>query len=195
MRQLIRRTRLKKIPVFEGSIDNIVGLIYAKVLFLEPDKPLRDCVMPVHFVPEVMNCEQLLRHFRDTTTQLAVAVDEYGGMAGIITLEDVLEEIVGDIRDPEDEVPEPEIVRISDDEYDISGRLSLRYWTEMFPVTQTRQRVATLGGLVTSRLGRPAAVGDTVKFGNVELTVTKLGRRQIRRLHLRRVGQTHDSGA
>ena len=195
LRRLIRQARLTKIPIYDGAIDNIVGLIYAKVLFLDRDKPLKDCVVPVQFVPEVMNCEQLLRHFRDTSTQLAIAVDEYGGMAGLITLEDILEEIVGDIRDPEDEVPEPEIVRVSSDEYLVSGRLSLRYWTQMFPVTEAKQRVATLGGLVTARLGRPASIGDTVRFGNVELTVIKLGRRYIEKLRLKLVDDAPPSGA
>jgi CBS domain containing-hemolysin-like protein len=185
LRELMRETRLKKIPVYDGSIDNIIGLIYAKLLFLDPDRPLRDSVLPVRFVPEIMSCEQLLRHFRQTRTQLAIAVDEYGGMAGLITLEDVLEIIVGDIRDPEDPAAEPEIVPLDGGDYDVSGRLSIRYWAEAFGVGELNQRVATLGGLVAGRLGRPAKLGDVVRIGNVELTVAKVTHYRIDRLRLR----------
>ena len=106
LRELMRSTRRKKVPVYDRTVDNIVGLIYAKVLFLNPDKPLRSLVQPVRFVPELITCEQLLLHFRSTKTQLAIAVDEYGGMAGLVTLEDVLEAIVGDLQGP-GEAPAP----------------------------------------------------------------------------------------
>ncbi len=191
LRELIRETRLKKIPVYDGSIDNIIGLIYAKVLFLEPDRPLRELVMPVRFVPEIMNCEQLVRHFRQTRTQLAIAVDEYGGMAGLITLEDVLEIIVGDIRDPDDPAAEPEIVPLDDGSYDVSGRLGVRYWAEAFGAGELNQRVATLGGLVGERLGRPAKANDVVRIGNVELTVAKVTHYRIDRLRLRLLKPEH----
>lgn len=190
LRQLIRETHLKKIPVYDGNIDNIIGLIYAKVLFLEPDRPLREIVMPVRFVPELINCEQLLRHFRETRTQLAIAVDEYGGMAGLVTLEDVLELIVGEIHDPDDKPEAPEIVQVGPDEYDISGRLSIYYWSQSFGLPPLADRVATVGGLVTARLGRPAVVGDRVCIGNLELTATSVHRRRIERLRLRRLTAT-----
>ena len=185
LRELIRSTRLKKIPVFDGSIDRIVGLIYAKILFLKPDQTLEDVLMPVHFVPELATCEALLRHFRQTKSQLAIVVDEYGGTAGLVTLEDVFEEIVGEISDPEDEPPEREIKPLSDTEYDISGRLDIRYWVEIFDLPAQSERVATVSGLVTAKLGRPARVGDVVRFRNVELRVTSVHRWRIERLHLR----------
>lgn len=194
LRDLMRESKLKKIPVYEGSIDNVIGLIYAKILFLEPDTKLRDAIMPVHFVPEVANCERLLRHFRDNKSQLAIAVDEYGGMAGLVTLEDILEEIVGDIRDRDDPPPEPEITQLSDREYEISGRLSVRYWSQVFGVSAADRWTATVGGLITSRLGRPACVGDTQRFGNVELTVTHVQGRRVERLRLRLVRDDEPAG-
>ena len=185
LRELMRSTRLKKIPVYDESIDEILGLVYAKVLFLEPNQALRDVLMPVHFVPELATCEQLLQHFRQTGTQLAIAVDEYGGMAGLVTLEDVLEEIVGELSDPEEAPETPEIVPRADDEYEISGGLDVRYWAETFGLPRRAERVVTVGGLVTARLGRPARVGDVVQLSNVELRVTAVRRRRIERLHLR----------
>ena len=185
LRELIRSTRLKKIPVFNESIDQIVGLVYAKMLFLNPDQTLEDVLVPVHFVPELATCEALLRHFRQTKSQLAIVVDEYGGTAGLVTLEDVLEEIVGEISDPEDEPSEREIKPLSDTEYDISGRLDVRYWVEMFGLPAQTERVATVSGLMTAKLGRPARVGDVVRFRNVELRVTSVHRWRIERLYLR----------
>jgi len=185
LRELMRRTRHKKVPVYEGSLDNIVGLVYAKVLFLNPDKPLRTLVQPVRFVPELITCEQLLVHFRQTRSQLAIALDEYGGVAGLVTLEDVLEQIVGELHDPEETPEEPDIRALADGEYDISGRLSVHYWVETFGLPTRVERVATVGGLVMAQLGRPARLGDVVRFGNVELRVTRMLGRRIERLRLR----------
>lgn len=185
LRSLMRETRLTKVPVFESHIDNIIGLVYAKVLFFERDKTLRELVQPVRFVPEAITGEQLLKHFRKTKSQIAIAVDEFGGMAGLVTLEDVLEEIVGDIFDPEDAGAAPEISSVSETEYEISGQLSVHYWMETFGIDETPGRVTTVGGLVNAQLGRPAEVGDVARFGNVELSVVSVQRRRIRRLKLR----------
>jgi putative hemolysin len=136
-------------------------------------------------VPELATCEQLLLHFRTTKTQLAIAVDEYGGVAGLVTLEDVLEQIVGELHDPEDVPDEPDLQSLPDGAYDISGQLSVHYWVETFGLPPRIERVATVGGLVMAHLGRPAHVGDVVELGNVELQVTRMRRRRIERLHLR----------
>lgn len=184
LKELMRQARRKRVPVYEGSIDNIVGIVYAKILFLQSVARLRDVVMPVRFVPETATCEQLLAHFRATRTQIAVAVDEYGGMAGIVALEDVLEAIVGDINDVRDAPEAPEVVPLSPREYDVSGRLSTHYWAETFGQPRLA-RIATVGGLVAARLGRPPRVGDRVRVGNVELTVLNLDKRRASRLHLR----------
>ncbi len=184
LRALMRQTCRKKIPVYDGSPDNIIGLISAKVLFFAGDRPLRQLLAPVRFVPDVITCEQLLQHFRATRSQLAIAVDEYGGMAGVVTLEDVLESIVGDISAPHERVGTDEIVPISPREYDISGRLSVHYWAETFGVQPREQRVSTVGGMVTARLGRPAQPGDTVRLGNVEARVTSVRGRRIDRLRV-----------
>jgi CBS domain containing-hemolysin-like protein len=185
LRDLMRATRYKKIPVFDGTRDNIVGLVYAKVLFFNPDKTLRELVQPVRFVPELATCEQLLVHFRSTKTQLAIAVDEYGGVAGLVTLEDVIEQIVGELHDPEDVPDEPDIQPLPDGAYDISGQLSVHYWVETFALPPRVERVATVGGLVMARLGRPAQAGDVVELGNIRLQVTRVRRRRIERLQLR----------
>jgi len=188
LRDLMRSTRLKKVPVYEGSVDNLIGVVYAKVLFLNPGRPLRELIVPVRFVPEVATCEDLLQHFRETGTQLAIVVDEYGGMAGLVTLEDVLEQIVGDLSEPEEAPTAPEVVPLSDTEYEVSGRLDVRYWAQLFGLPRLAERVVTVGGLVTARLGRPARPGDTVRLGNIELRVTGMHGRRVERVQLRLMG-------
>jgi putative hemolysin len=185
LRELMRETNLRKVPVYEGNLDRIVGLVYAKVLFFSASKPLRQLVQPVRFVPELASGEQLLQHFRSTRTQLAIAVDEFGGVAGLVTLEDVIELIVGDLHDPEDELEAAEIAALADGQYEISGQMSVHYWVETFGLSTRVERVATVGGLVTSQLGRFAVVGDVVRLGNVELKVTQVQQRRIERLRLR----------
>ncbi len=188
LRALMRQTGRKKIPVYDGSPDNIIGLIYAKVLFFAGDVPLRPLVAAVRFVPEIITCEQLLQHFRETRSQFAVAVDEFGGVAGVVTLEDVLESIVGDISAPHELTEPDEIIRLSPREYDISGRLSVHYWAEVFGTEPLEQRVATVGGVVTARLGRPAQPGDKVRFGNIEAEVSVVRGQRIERVRVRLLG-------
>lgn len=183
--ELMRRTRLKKVPVYDRVIDNLVGLVYAKVLFFNPGRALRELAVPVRFVPEMITCEQLLAHFRKSKSQIAIVVDEYGGMAGLVTLEDVLERIVGGIHDPYETPAAPEITEISEREYEISGQLSIHYWAESFGVPRFVERVATVGGLVTLRLGRPPKPGDRVVLGNVELEVQEVKFRRVERLRVR----------
>jgi putative hemolysin len=194
LRDLIRETRFKKIPVYEGSKDNMIGLVYAKILFLNPDKPLREIVSPVRLVPELASCERLLVHFRESRSQVAIVIDEYGGVAGLVTLEDVLEEIVGELHEPEDEYEEPDIRALADGAYDISGALSVQYWADTFRLPPRVERVATVGGLVMAKLGRAGRVGDVVRLGNVELKVAALRHRRIHRLHLRLLDHTIHAG-
>ncbi len=192
---LMRDTRLRKVPVYEGSIDNIIGLIYAKVLFFNPNKSLRELLTPIHFVPEIITCEQVLQHFRRTNSQLAVAVDEFGGVAGLVTLEDVLEAVVGDIAEPHEADDEPELAAVTPGTYDVSGAMSVRYWAEAFGMAELPARVATVGGLVMTRLGRPARVGDVVREANVELRVLAVQQRRVLRLRVRLLPQEAETEA
>ncbi|MCA9243441.1 MAG: HlyC/CorC family transporter [Phycisphaerales bacterium] len=185
LRRLMRDTKRKKIPVYDDSVDNIIGMIYAKVLFFEPEKSLRELVQPVRFVPEIASCEQLLEHFRSTRSQVAVAVDEFGGMAGIVALEDVVEAVIGDVYNPEDDRDEPEVIRVSETEYDISGQLNVTWWAETFGVKALADRVRTVAGLVAAQLGRAPAAGDAIHFGNVELEVRSCRGWRVDRLTLR----------
>jgi len=178
LRRRFRQQHLAKLPVYEDEIDRIIGLVYAKDFFLEPHRPIRELVRPVRFVPEIITLTQLLAHFRHTRTQLAIAVDEHGGVVGLVTVEDAAEQIVGDLA-PAERPEEPSWERLDERRYRVSGGISIREWAEEFHVRPLDERVTTLAGLVLARLGRPAVAGDQVRLGNLLLTVEALHGRRI----------------
>ena len=172
-----RRTKHKRLVVYRGSADEVIGLVSARGTLLEPDRPLSELVEPVHFVPEQQTVEMLLKELRGQKIKLAVVVDEYGGTAGLVTLEDCLEEIVGDIQDEYDEASVP-VERRSDREFVLAGGLSMRAWSEFLRTEyDTETRVSTLGGFVTGLLGRIPSEGDSCRWGNLRFTVEQVSRR------------------
>jgi putative hemolysin len=187
---LFRRTRLMKIPIYEGDRDRIIGLVYARDLLAGGERPLAECVRPVQFVPEQMRLEQLLEHFRNTRTQLAIVVDEYGGMAGLVTLEDVLEHIVGEIRDEDAEPTRQDVEELGDGTFSVAGRLSVRALAQALGPTEMDDRVDTIAGLFVARFGRIPAQGDHVALGNLIMTVESMVGRRIDRVLLRLEGNT-----
>jgi CBS domain containing-hemolysin-like protein len=182
--ELFRRTGLRKIPVYEGTSDNVTGIVNAKQLLLSPEADLRKLVRPALFVPETANLEQLLVQFRQTDRQMALVVDEYGGTAGLVSLEDVLEEIVGELPDASGQQLHAPVQRISDREFLISGDLGVHQWADVFKIDIDSARISTLGGFVTSRIGRLAQVGDVVTYANLRFTVEAMRQRRIERLRL-----------
>lgn len=178
---LVRKSVYKKIPVFEGTSDNILGVVYAKDVFLNPSAKLRELVKPILFVPESKNIESLLREFRREHQQMAIVVDEYGGTAGLITLEDILEEVVGDIQD-ETERPEEPIKKLEDNRYVVHGGMSLRDWSETFGIELESGEADTIGGFIVSLLGRIPQKEDSVSYQNIVFTVDEVRRRRITRL-------------
>jgi putative hemolysin len=174
-----------KLPVCGRDLDDVKGLLYARDYYLGPDLPLSRLLRRVDFVPEQADLIQLIHYFRQRHSQLAVVVDEYGGVAGLVSLEDVLEEIVGDLPGSDHgDVPPAE--RLDENTYRLSGRISVREWSGLFEVPASHIQVDTLSGLVAARLGRLPHVGDTVRTGNLTLTVESMRRRRIDRLILRR---------
>lgn len=189
-----RETRLKKIPVYRGDLDNLLGVIHTKQLMLSPETPLDEMVHPVTILPVAATLEKVLLQFRRAGSQLAIVVDEYGGTAGLVTLEDVLEEIVGDIHAPNDPDAPPAIVKISETEYELAGHCSIRDWADAFALPpEDLPRISTLGGLVTARLGRIPRVEDVVHYRNLILTVTAMHRRRVAAIRVQL--QSREGGA
>ncbi|HRX84308.1 MAG TPA: hemolysin family protein [Phycisphaerae bacterium] len=179
-----REHGLTKLPVYGHDLDDIQGLLYARDLYLQPDEPIERLLREVRYVPEVINLLQLVRHFRRTGTQIAVVVDEHGGVAGLVTIEDVLAEIVGDLDTDEASGP-PEVERIDDRTYRVPGALSVRAWRPLLGLTDQMLEVDTFGGVVVAALGRLPHIGDSVRFGNLTLTVDRLDQRRVDRVLLR----------
>ncbi len=191
--EAFRRTRLIKMPVYRDSQDNLLGVIYAKQLLLAPDTPLAKLVRHVPFVPETGTVDKLLVQFRRTRTQMAFVVDEYGGTAGLVTLEDAMEEVVGEITAPDEEVTEP-VQRFSRTEYRLAGDLPIREWTDVFNVELPAEGISTVGGLVMSLLDRVPREGDTVVLHNLQFTVESMQRHRIAWLGLKLLEQESTHG-
>tara|TARA_B100001964_G_scaffold180632_1_gene199610 strand:+ start:4027 stop:5343 length:1317 start_codon:yes stop_codon:yes gene_type:complete len=176
--EFARETKDTKFPIYEETPDNIIGMVHAKDVFLNPKVQLKDILKPVQFVPEPKSIEGLLRQFRREGSQLAIVVDEHGGTAGLITLEDIIEEIVGEIQD-EHEKPRETINKINENKYLISGNLSLRDWSDTFGVEIEPMGVDTIGGLVIALLEHIPQKGDSVKYEDFVFTVEGVRKRRI----------------
>jgi CBS domain containing-hemolysin-like protein len=171
------------VPVYSKNLDDIEGLLYARDLYLQPDAPWASLIRPVTYVPDLVNLVQLIRLFREKRVQLAIAVDEYGGVSGLVTLEDVLEHIVGDLEEGDDE-EDSLIERIDARTYVVAGAVSLRSWRQTLGIGDRFPEVETVGGLVLAALGRAPRVGDSVQLGSLTLRVEKLRGRRIERVRL-----------
>jgi putative hemolysin len=169
-----------RIPVYEKTMDEIVGVLYAKDLlpFLKtggPKPDLRKLLRAPLFAPESMSIDDLLHMLQGRRVHLAIVLDEYGGTAGMVTIEDLLEEIVGDIQDEYD-TEEPLTVRLSDDEVRIDGRASVDDMAELFDIElgdlEDAEEYDTVGGLIYHRIGGVPKPGDTVEIKEYGLTLT-----------------------
>jgi len=178
---LFQKSRLTKLLVHDGKMDHVVGIVYAKTAYLHPDGPLRRLVRPVYFVPEMKTVESLLKEFRSRRIQFAVVVDEYGGLAGVVTVEDCLELIVGDIEDETDRPTAEPVQRLGPSEYRLAGDLNVRSWEDLFGVDlpEGGGRYATLAGFVTSLIGRLPEQGERIRWGNVEFRIEEIRRRRV----------------
>lgn len=190
--ELARKTKLTKVPIYEGTTDNIIGVIHAKDVFLNPKVRLRDILKPVHFVPESKKVEGLLRQFRREGSQMAIVVDEYGGTAGLITLEDIIEEIVGEIQH-EHEKPRETIKKV-EDKYLISGDLSIRDWSDYFGVELEQMDVDTVGGLVVSLLEHIPKKGDSVRYKEFTFTVEEVRKRRVKLVSQKVIAEKESAG-
>jgi CBS domain containing-hemolysin-like protein len=175
-------------PLVEGHLDHSLGLIHIKDLLGlvgRPQPDLRSIKRDLPMVPEMMPIDKLLRFFLDKHVHLALAVDEYGGTVGIVTLDNVLEEIVGDIQDEFDQETS-EFRRVSDDEFVVEGMLNLYELAEQAGLHIESDEVTTIGGYVTHLLGRLPKTGEKVDIEDYEVTTTRADSRRVLQLHFRR---------
>ncbi len=180
-----------RIPLYEETIDNIVGVVYAKDLLRHLSengtKPvtLRDIARPPFFVPEGKHIDQLLAELREHKVHIAIVVDEYGGTAGLVTIEDVLEEIVGEIQDEYDR-EEVSVQRLTDTEVIIDARVGLDDLNELFDLEIESEDFDTVGGFVYHELGRMPAPGDEVRADGITLRVLSTLGHRIKKVRVTR---------
>ena len=188
LRALLAEEEYSRIPVYEGSLDHVVGFVYVKDL-VRRDLPgsvrIAELVRPAFFIPETKRVAELLKDFQRQQVQSAIVVDEYGGTAGLVTLEDLIEEIVGEIRDEYDVELEP-IVEESDGTYVLSGKVDIHEMIEKLDVEIEREGFETVGGFVLSHLGRVPAPGETFEIDGLQVEVLEAERRRVTRVRVRK---------
>ncbi|MDQ3441636.1 MAG: hemolysin family protein [Planctomycetota bacterium] len=190
LRTLVRDQQYSRVPVYNETLDNISGLISIKdLILLEPSdlaQPITPLVRPAHFVPETKRVPELLKEFQRKRIQAALVVDEYGGTAGLVTIEDLLEEIVGEIRDEYDTEVEP-VVEEADGSFVFSGRTHVREIEERLRISVEGAGYETVGGYLLSHVGRVPAVGETFELDRLSVEVLEAERRRINRVRVRRL--------
>ena len=180
-REIMLKNNLVKLLLYDQTIDNILGLVHLRQLFLKPNLPLDKLVQRVNFVPEQKTVESLLEFFRKSRTDLAVVVDEYGGIAGSVRLEDIAEELLGPIEPARQIEP---IEQIGPMKYRLAGNLAIHDWAEAFGIELSETRLSTVGGLITALLGKIPETGDVAYLKNLSFTVENVRKHRIETLLL-----------
>ncbi|MCD6527996.1 MAG: HlyC/CorC family transporter [Desulfuromonas sp.] len=187
--EIVLRYGHSRIPVYEESIDHIVGLVYAKDLLKYWGRPigeisLRTLMRKPYFVPETKRIEELLREFRNKRMHIAIAIDEYGGTSGLITLEDLIEEIIGDIKDEYD-VDDNLLIEEGDDIIAVDARLSLDELEDYYDLPEIeRDQFDSVGGLLLHQLGHVPKAGEEVSFASLKMVVLESDERMIHRVRV-----------
>jgi putative hemolysin len=190
-----------RIPVYEGTIDNIVGFIYAKDMLTEVGKSaaefkLRDNLRTPYFVPETKPLRILLHEFQDQKLHIAVVLDEYGGTAGIVTIEDILEELVGEITDEYEKVMPPTVSRIDDNTIEVDARFHIDELNAEFGVELPEEEdYDTVGGFVFSHLGYIPRSGQSFEWTNLKFTITSAEARKINRIRIQKISEADKPNA
>ncbi|MDH6250168.1 magnesium and cobalt transporter [Polynucleobacter sphagniphilus] len=180
-----------RFPVFDGSRDNVIGTLLAKDLLRhssEEDFQVRDWLRPAVFIPESKRLSVLLRDFKDNRNHLAIVVDEYSGVAGIITIEDVLEQIVGDIEDEHDIDEEADnLIALDNGDIRVKGITELEQFNEMLGTKFQDDGIETVAGLVIQHLGRVPKMGELIEMDGIAFEVQRADPRQIHILLARQI--------
>jgi CBS domain containing-hemolysin-like protein len=184
--EIARRSGHTRFPLCEGDLDRILGLIHIKDLFrtVGPPPALTETARELTFVPETLGLDRLLLRLRQGRVHMAAVLDEYGGVSGIVTLENVVEEIVGAIQD-EFDAEEPELVPVGEGVFDASGSMLVRDFEDELGLELSDRDEDTIAGLVLSELGRSPEVADRVTIGPVEAEIREVNGNRIVRLRVR----------
>ncbi len=184
--ELIRKYHFTRFPIFQGSLDHILGVVESQnYLLQEPRQDVKQVMREPLFVPESKRIDDLLETFRSKNEQFAVCVDEFGGTAGVVTQEDILEEIFGEFYDEYEKVENP-IRRMGDDLYLVEGKLPLQEFNEFFSAHLVAEEAATLGGYLFEKMGVVPAKGSTLTMKQFDFVIQDMIRQRIHLVMVRR---------
>lgn len=191
----MQQTAHSRFPVYEGSRDNIIGILLAKDLlryYTDADFDVRAMLRPAVFIPESKRLNVLLREFRNNRNHIAIVVDEYGGVAGLVTIEDVLEQIVGNIEDEFDlDEDDDNIVALPDGSWRVHGLTEIEQFDEFFGTHFNHQDFDTVGGLLSSHVGHVPRRGEVIMLPPLRFEVLRADARHLHMVLVRR--ETHDA--
>jgi len=190
LRELVVKEKRSRIPVYKDRVDNIEGVIIAKDLLEYADEesrknPIEPLIRPAYFVPESMKVTELLKELQKRKQKLAIVVDEHGGVSGMVTMEDLVEEIVGEIQDEYDR-EEVQIVEKGPLDYIISGDVEVEEVEELFDTEFGEESYITIGGLITHHLGRLPRLGEKVQLKDLSLEILDVGQRTVKKLRIKK---------
>lgn len=196
--KVIGETGYSRIPVYEESVDNILGIVYTKDIFqaltVSPDYhsiKLHKIIRKADFVPESKKVDELFREMRDNKQHMVLAVDEYGGISGLVTLEDILEELVGEIQDEYD-TEEPYFRQKEDGSFEIAGNYPIDDLNELLSMEIPTEEVDTISGFLLSELGHIPVVSEKVEFGNYLFTIDQIKGRRILKVVVQKRKETSE---
>jgi len=189
--QVMVEDGFSRVPVYQDNIDNIIGIAHAKEVLKHlarggPKPALRDILRPAHFVPESKKVHEMLAEMKQKQISIAIVVDEYGGTAGLVTIEDLLEEIVGELRD-EFDIEEQPVQLLTATEVIVDARVGIDDLNEMFDTAIEAQDFDSVGGLIVNELGRMPSVGDQVAVDGIRLKVLSVNGRRIKKVRVTKV--------
>ncbi len=187
--QLIIQSGHSRIPIYQDSIDNIIGTVHAKDLLSHcgvVDLDVRSIVRAPYFIPETKKISEVLKDLRDNKSHLAIVIDEYGGTAGILTLEDIIEEIIGDVMDEYD-AEQKLIIEHEDGSVSVNARLDVEELEDYLNVELPEGKFESVGGFVISLLGRVPSVNERLTYSNLEMLIEAASSRKIERIRIRKI--------
>ena len=196
LRALFREQEYSRFPVYRESLDNIAGFVFVKDLVAlsasDDSRPITGLLRPVVVVPETKRVPELLKQFQRQQTQIAIVVDEYGGTAGLVTIEDLLEEIVGEIRDEYDVESEP-VVDEGSGRFVFSGKVDIDEVAQRLKVQIEREGFETVGGYLMSHIGRVPTVGERFEIDGLSVEILDAERRRVNKVRIHKLAAAEDT--
>lgn len=196
LRDLVIKEKHSRIPIYKESVDNIDGIIIAKDLLeysddIQKEDAIEQLIRPVFFIPESMKVAELLKELQERKQKIAIVVDEHGGVSGLVTMEDLMEEIVGEIQDEYDK-DKPQFIEQGPFDYIVLGDAEVEELEDLFDMELASDDYITVGGLITHHLGRFPKIGEKLDLKGLELEILEAGQKSIKKLRIRKKDNSHE---